>query len=291
MNRHLFQHKNWPVNCETQEQISAQPLDLEIRLNEATEKLGEVSVNAYDRKDQPINKMALIGARSFNIEETNRYPGSYGDPARMAINYAIDNKRDSVTLVHKGNIMKFTEGAFRKWGYELAKEEFGDITITEEELWEKYDGKVPEGKIVIKDRIADQMFQQIILRPNEYSVLAMPNLNGDYISDALAAQVGGLGMAPGANMNDNVAVFEATHGTAPKYANQDKVNPGSLILSAVMMLQHLFWNEAADMILSAPTAERVIPTSIGSAIAGSPPNLITFSFSSWRLKPERLRGD
>lgn len=168
---------------------------------------------------------------------------------KKAIQYAIDHKKDSVTIVHKGNIMKFTEGAFKEWGYEIAQEEFGDVTITEAELWEKYDGKRPEGKIVIKDRIADAMFQQILLRPEEYSVLAMPNLNGDYLSDACAAQVGGLGMAPGANIADHIAVFEATHGTAPKYADKDVINPGSLILSAVMMLEYMGWQEAADLII------------------------------------------
>ncbi len=170
---------------------------------------------------------------------------------RKAIQFAIDQGRDSVTLVHKGNIMKYTEGAFRNWGYELAAEEFADKTITEEQLWSEFDGKVPVGKIVIKDRIADAMFQQILLRPKEYSVLAMPNLNGDYISDALAAQVGGLGIAPGANIGDGVALFEATHGTAPKYAGLDKVNPGSVLLSGVMMLEYLGWQEAADMVKSA----------------------------------------
>jgi isocitrate dehydrogenase len=170
---------------------------------------------------------------------------------RKAIQYAIDQGRDSVTLVHKGNIMKFTEGAFRNWGYELAAEEFADAVITEATLWEQYNGKAPEGKIVIKDRIADAMFQQILLRPSEYSVLAMPNLNGDYMSDALAAQVGGLGIAPGANIGDGIALFEATHGTAPKYAGLDKVNPGSILLSGVMMLEYIGWQEAADMIKTA----------------------------------------
>jgi isocitrate dehydrogenase len=163
---------------------------------------------------------------------------------RKAIEYAIATKRDSVTLVHKGNIMKFTEGAFKDWGYQLAREEFGDVTIPESELT----GVAPAGKIVIKDRIADAMFQQVLLRPSEYSVLATTNLNGDYISDALAAQVGGLGMAPGSNESDEVAIFEATHGTAPKYANLDVINPGSLILSGVMMLRHMRWTEAADAI-------------------------------------------
>ena len=170
---------------------------------------------------------------------------------RKAIQYAIDNNRESVTLVHKGNIMKFSEGAFRTWGYEVAREEFGDVTITEEELYATYGGKRPEGKIVIKDRIADITFQLMLLRPNDFDVLATMNLNGDYLSDAVAAEVGGVGIAPGANMSDRVAVFEATHGTAPKYANQDKVNPGSLLFSGVMMLEHIGWQEAADLIRAA----------------------------------------
>jgi isocitrate dehydrogenase len=162
--------------------------------------------------------------------------------------YAIANKSKSVTLVHKGNIMKFTEGAFKEWGYELAREKYSQVFVTETEVSEKHGGKTPAGKIVLKDRIADNMFQQILLRPDEYDVIATPNLNGDYISDALAAQVGGLGIAPGGNIGDGFAVFEATHGTAPKYAGQDKVNPGSVILSGVMMLEYLGWKEAADAI-------------------------------------------
>ena len=170
---------------------------------------------------------------------------------RKAIQYAIDHGRDSVTLVHKGNIMKFTEGAFRNWGYELARDEFPDQTITENELYSVHGGKQPAGKVVIKDRIADIIFQLLQLRPEEFSVLATMNLNGDYLSDAVAAEVGGIGIAPGANMADHVAVFEATHGTAPKYANLDKVNPGSLMLSGVMMLQYMGWTEAAELIESA----------------------------------------
>ncbi len=170
---------------------------------------------------------------------------------RQAIEFAIKNKRSSVTLVHKGNIMKFTEGAFRDWGYEVAVDEFRDHVITEDELWSEFDGTMPEGKILIKDRIADAMFQQLLLRPDEYDVLATPNLNGDYLSDACAAQVGGLGLAPGANIGDQAALFEATHGTAPKYAGQDKVNPSSVILSGVMMLEHLGWTEAAKSIVDA----------------------------------------
>jgi isocitrate dehydrogenase len=163
---------------------------------------------------------------------------------RKAILYALATKRESVTLVHKGNIMKFTEGAFKDWGYEVASQEFPNVTIPESEV----NGSKVGGKLVIKDRIADSMFQQVLLRPVEYSVIATTNLNGDYLSDALAAQVGGLGMAPGSNESDEVAIFEATHGTAPKYANQDRVNPCSLILSGVMMLRHLGWFEAADAI-------------------------------------------
>ncbi|MBS1269695.1 MAG: Isocitrate dehydrogenase [NADP] [Gammaproteobacteria bacterium] len=170
---------------------------------------------------------------------------------RKAIEFAIDQNRESVTLVHKGNIMKFTEGAFRKWGYELAKNEFEDKIITEEELYSEYGGKQPKGKIVIKDRIADIIFQLLQLRPGEFDVLATMNLNGDYLSDAVAAEVGGIGIAPGANISDHVAVFEATHGTAPKYANQNKVNPSSLLLSGVMMLEYMGWNEAADLINAA----------------------------------------
>ena len=170
---------------------------------------------------------------------------------RKAVRYAIDHGRESVTLVHKGNIMKFTEGAFRNWGYELCREEFADQTISEEELWSAHDGMRPEGKVVIKDRIADIMFQLMLLRPAEFDVIATSNLNGDYLSDALAAEVGGMGIAPGANVADHVAVFEATHGTAPKYSNLDKVNPGSLMFSGVMMLEYIGWQEAADVISEA----------------------------------------
>ena len=189
-----------------------------------------------------------------------------------AIRYAQDHGRDSVTLVHKGNIMKFTEGAFKDWGYELAAQEFGDATISEDAVWSDHGGKTPDGKILIKDRIADAMFQQILLRPREYSVMAMPNLNGDYMSDACAAQVGGLGMAPGANMSDEIAFFEATHGTAPKYAGQDKVNPGSLILSGVMMLEHLGWQEAADSVvkgLQASIEKKVVTYDLARQMEGA----------------------
>jgi isocitrate dehydrogenase len=170
---------------------------------------------------------------------------------RKAIQYAIDEGRKSVTLMHKGNIQKFTEGAFRKWGYELAAEEFGDVTITEQALWDEHGGRQPEGTIVVKDRIADIMFQMMLLRPDEFDVIATPNLNGDYLSDAVAAEVGGVGIAPGANIGDYVALFEATHGTAPKYTNLDKVNPGSLLFSGVMMLHYMGWREAGDIIEAA----------------------------------------
>ena len=170
---------------------------------------------------------------------------------RQAIQYAIDHQRPSVTLVHKGNIMKFTEGAFKNWGYEVATQEFRDHVVTEDELWSQHDGQAPAGKVVINDRIADNMLQQMITRTDEYSVLATLNLNGDYISDAAAAQVGGLGMAPGGNIGDGLALFEATHGTAPKYAGKDMVNPGSLILSGAMMLEYMGWQEAADLVESA----------------------------------------
>ncbi len=188
-----------------------------------------------------IRKDSGIGIKPISIFGTYRL-------VRMAIQYAISHNRKSVTLVHKGNIMKFTEGAFRDWGYQLAREEFGDRVISETDVGE---GQVPSGKIVIKDRIADAMFQQILLRPDEYDVLAMPNLNGDYMSDALAAQVGGLGMAPGGNIGDTVAVFEATHGTALKYVDKDVINPGSVILSGAMMFDYLGWSEAREKITKA----------------------------------------
>jgi len=185
-----------------------------------------------------------IGIKSISPSGTKRL-------VRRSIAYAIERGLPSVTLVHKGNIMKFTEGAFRKWGYELAEEEFGDRTVTEADVRIKFGGRRPEGKVLIKEAITDSMFQQVLLRPEEYSVIATSNLNGDYLSDALAAQVGGLGMAPGANIGDHAAVFEATHGTAPKYAGMDKVNPGSLILSGVMMLEYMGWTQAADLIREA----------------------------------------
>jgi isocitrate dehydrogenase len=192
-------------------------------------------INNMERRGAKIREKSAIGIKPISEFGSKRL-------VRKAIEYAIATKRDSVTLVHKGNIMKFTEGGFKDWGYQLAREEFGDVTIPESEVTSAGAG----GRIVIKDRIADSMFQQVLLRPSEYSVIATTNLNGDYLSDALAAQVGGLGIAPGSNESDEVAIFEATHGTAPKYADKDMINPGSLILSGVMMLRHMGWVEAAD---------------------------------------------
>jgi isocitrate dehydrogenase len=191
---------------------------------------------------------------------------------RKAIQYAIDRKRKSVTLVHKGNIMKYTEGAFKDWGYALAREEFGDVTISWDEVERKHDGVVPPGKIVMQDYIADVTFQHVLTRPKSFDVIATGNLNGDYLSDAVAAQVGGIGMAPGGNLSDFHAVFEATHGTAPKYANQDKVNPGSLILSGVMMLEHLGWSEAAETVvrgLEAAFRKKIVTYDLARLMSGA----------------------
>jgi isocitrate dehydrogenase len=193
-----------------------------------------------DRMDVDIDKDSAIGIKPMSREASRRL-------VARAIQYALDHHLPSVTLVHKGNIMKYTEGAFMKWGYEVAREMFGDDVVFESDKGEQ-GHESSAGKVMIKDRIADMMFQQVLLRPEAYHVIATPNLNGDYLSDALAAQVGGLGMAPGANIGDSCAVFEATHGTAPKYAGKDKANPVSLILSGVMMLQHLGWSEAASAI-------------------------------------------
>lgn len=182
-----------------------------------------------------------IGIKPVSEQGTKRL-------VRKALQYAIDNDRESVTLVHKGNIMKFTEGAFKDWGYEIARDEFG-AELLDGGPWMQYKNPKTGKNIIVKDVIADAMLQQILLRPAEYDVIATLNLNGDYLSDALAAEVGGIGIAPGANLSDSVAMFEATHGTAPKYAGQDKVNPGSLILSAEMMLRHMGWTEAADLVI------------------------------------------
>ncbi len=194
-----------------------------------------------EKTGRQIRPDSGIGVKPISVFGTERL-------VRKAMQWAVAHDLPSLTLVHKGNIMKFTEGSFAKWGYELIEREFGDKSITEKRLWDEMDGKMPEGKILVKDRIADSIFQQIQTRPDEYSVLALPNLNGDYMSDAAIALVGGLGLGPGANMSDEVALFEATHGTAPKYTGMDKVNPGSIILSAVMMLEYMGWNEAAQLI-------------------------------------------
>ncbi len=191
------------------------------------------------RLKKDIRPDSGVGIKPISITGSQRL-------VRRAIQYAVRHRKRSVTLVHKGNIMKFTEGAFRDWGYEVARKEFRDQVVLEEELG---GGAAAAGKLVIKDRIADSMFQQVLLRPDEYSVLATPNLNGDYLSDACAAQVGGLGLAPGANIGDAAAVFEATHGTAPKYAGQDKINPGSVILSGAMMFEHLGWTEVSEAVV------------------------------------------
>jgi len=206
-----------------------------------SDEANQVIAFLTEKMGAKIPENAGIGIKPMSEKNTKRL-------VVRAISYALDNGYKSVTLMHKGNIMKFTEGAFRKWGYEAATENFGDVTITEADLWEKYGGNQPKDKLVIKDRIADMLFQQVLLRPEEFGVIATPNLNGDYISDALSAQVGGLGMAPGANIGDDCAVFEATHGTAPKYTGLDKVNPSSLILSGAMMLDYMGWNEVADII-------------------------------------------
>jgi isocitrate dehydrogenase len=182
-----------------------------------------------------------IGIKPISPERTKRL-------TRMAVRYALDKKLPSVTLVHKGNIMKFTEGAFKDWGYEVAKDEFRDHIITEDEVYANHGGKTPAGKLLIKDRIADSMFQQIQLRPDEYSVISTPNLNGDYLSDAVAALTGGIGIAAGANIGDGAAMFEATHGTAPKYTGQNAANPGAVLLSGALLLEYLQWHEAAELV-------------------------------------------
>ncbi len=217
-------------------------------------------INYINRKfDQSIRKPSSIGIKPMSRFGSKRL-------VRKAIEYAIAKNRRSITLVHKGNIMKFTEGSFMEWGYEVAKEEFDTYTITEKELQSKYNGRQPDDKIVIKDRIADNMFQELLLRPAEYEVLATPNLNGDYLSDAAAAQVGGLGIAPGANLSYNTAIFEATHGTAPKFAGLDKVNPSSVILSGLMMFDYIGWHNVTELI------EKALKRTIKSKI-------VTFDFA------------
>jgi isocitrate dehydrogenase len=230
-----------------------------------SEEAGKVISFFKDVMNTDIPNDSGIGVKPISEKNTKRL-------VVAAISHALKHNLPSVTLMHKGNIMKFTEGAFRTWGYEVAREQFGGQVITEESLFAEYDGVMPEGKLLIKDRIADMLFQQVLLRPDEYHVIATPNLNGDYISDALAAQVGGLGMAPGANVGGDCAVFEATHGTAPKYAGQDKVNPSSLILSGVMMLNHLGWSEAASLLeqaVAATVREGIVTYDLARQIPGA----------------------
>jgi isocitrate dehydrogenase len=215
-----------------------------IEFEAGSTEAGQVRGFLNERMGTSLPDDAGLGIKPISARNTKRL-------VARAIAHAIDNGCKSVTLMHKGNIMKFTEGAFAKWGYEVAREKFRNDTFTEKELYDDYRGKIPEGKVLIKDRIADMLFQQVLLRPDEFDVIATPNLNGDYISDALAAQVGGLGMAPGANIGDRCAVFEATHGTAPKYAGLDKVNPSSIILSGAMMLDYMGWREASNAIRTA----------------------------------------
>jgi isocitrate dehydrogenase len=225
----------------------------------------KVRIFLNDHMGTALPEDAGLGIKPISAQNTKRLVAS-------AIAHAIDNGYRSVTLMHKGNIMKFTEGAFARWGYEVAREKFRNDTITEKELYDDYRGKFPEGKVLIKDRIADMLFQQVLLRPDEFDVIATPNLNGDYLSDALAAQVGGLGMAPGANIGDRCAVFEATHGTAPKYAGLDKVNPSSVILSGAMMLDYMGWREAADAIrtaLQATIKARIVTYDLARQIEGA----------------------
>jgi isocitrate dehydrogenase len=215
-----------------------------IEWKEGTEEASRIRLFLEREMGKKIREDSAIGIKPISRYGTKRL-------VRRAIQYALSHGRKSVTLVHKGNIMKFTEGAFRDWGYEIAREEFRDKILPESELGDRKMKNPPKGKIFLKDRIADAMFQQILLRPEDYDVLATPNLNGDYISDALAAQVGGLGMAPGGNIGDRAAVFEATHGTAPKYAGKDMINPGSLILSGAMMFDYLGWTEVRRKIVKA----------------------------------------
>lgn len=203
-----------------------------------SKKLIQMLKDDFKRTVRPDS---AIGIKPMSITGSKRL-------VRMAIQFALENTRRNVTLVHKGNVQKFTEGAFKDWGYEVAAQEFGDRTVTEDAVEKQHGGKVPAGKLLIKDRITDSMFQQALLRPDEYDVLATPNLNGDYLSDAIAAQVGGLGMAPGGNVGEKVANFEATHGSAPRHAGLDKANPSSVILSGVMMFRHMGWRDVADRI-------------------------------------------
>jgi isocitrate dehydrogenase len=204
-------------------------------------------LNGMLTADPATRGKKIAEASGIGIKPISKYKSQRH--MRRALRYAVRHNIRDVAIIHKGNIMKYTEGAFRDWCYELAVAEFRDHVVTEEELWERFDGKLPAGKILVKDRIADSAFQQILLRPSEYSMLVTMNLNGDYLSDAAAAQVGGLGIAPGANIGDTGAVFEATHGTAPKYADKDMINPGAVMLSGAMMFEYFGWLEARDLVL------------------------------------------
>ena len=229
-----------------------------------SEGASEVREFLNEEMGENIPADAGIGVKPISEFKTKRL-------VRKAVQYAINRDRKSVTLIHKGNIMKFTEGAFRDWGYELAEEEFPEETISEDELWEEYDGERPEDKVVIKDRIADNMLQQLLTRTDEYDVLALPNLNGDYLSDAAAGQVGGLGIAPGSNIGDVRGVFEPVHGSAPKYAGQDKVNPTAMILTGRIMFEHFEWFDAADLVRDAveeTIQERTVTYDIHRQIEG-----------------------
>ena len=219
-------------------------IEWEAGSQDAKEILELINKKLKDSDRQLVSLESSVGIKTISEVNSRRL-------VRRAIQYAIENGHQSVTLVHKGNIMKYTEGAFRDWGYRVAREEFSEQTVIEAEVYENSDGRIPQGRIVIKDRIADAMFQQLMLRPEEYRVIAIPNLNGNYLSDAVAAQVGGLGMAPGGNIGDRCALFEATRGSAPKYAGQDKVNPSSVILSGVEIFLFMGWVEAAELITSA----------------------------------------
>jgi len=240
-------------------------IEWEAGTQDAREVLELINRKLKDSGRQLVSLESSVGIKTMSEFNSCRL-------VRRAIQYAIENGHHSVTLVHKGNIMKCTEGAFRDWGYQVAREEFSEQTVTEAELYEKFEGQIPQGRIVIKDRIADAMFQQLMLRPEEYGVIATPNLNGDYLSDAVAAQVGGLGMAPGGNIGDRCALFEATHGSAPKYAGQDKVNPSSVILSGVEMFRFMGWVEAAELIIRAliqTIAQRTVTYDLARQMQGA----------------------
>ncbi len=215
-----------------------------IEWERGTEEVDKIREFLNSELDQNIPDDSGIGIKPISERNTKRL-------VRKAIDYALERDRETVTLIHKGNIMKYTEGAFRDWGYEVAKEEYGDEVITEDTLWEEKDGERPEDTVVVNDRIADNMLQQLLTRTPNYDILATPNLNGDYISDAAGGQIGGLGIAPGSNIGDVLGVFEPTHGSAPKYAGQDKVNPTAQILSGVLMFEHLGWFDAADLVVDA----------------------------------------